>query len=260
MLQQTQTARVLGHFDPFVARFPDVGTLASADRGAVLALWSGLGYNRRAVALHRTAALIAGRFGGEVPSSEQDLRALPGVGPATAGAVRAFGFGLPAVFVETNIRRAVLHELFPGREPVSDRELLPVLERALDRTDPRTWYQALMDYGASLARNGPNPNLPNPNLPNPNRRSAHYTRQSRFDGSNRQQRGLILRVLAERGPLAIGELTALIGVTDASELDRARRNLQAMAAEGFLDTAGGIVALASGREDAETGTVSDALA
>ena len=212
MLQQTQTARVLGHFDPFVARFPDVGTLASADRGAVLALWSGLGYNRRAVALHRTAALIAGRFGGEVPSGEQELRSLPGVGPATAGAVRAFGFGLPAVFVETNIRRAVLHELFPGREPVTDRELLPVLERALDRADPRTWYQALMDYGASLARNGPNPNLPNPNLPNPNRpnpnrpnpnrRSAHYTRQSRFDGSNRQQRGLILRVLAERGPLA----------------------------------------------------------
>ena len=163
MLQQTQTARVLGHFDPFVARFPDVGTLASADRGAVLALWSGLGYNRRAVALHRTAALIAGRFGGEVPSGEQELRSLPGVGPATAGAVRAFGFGLPAVFVETNIRRAVLHELFPGRESVSDRELLPVLERALDRTDPRTWYQALMDYGASLARSGPNPNLPNPN-------------------------------------------------------------------------------------------------
>ena len=258
MLQQTQTARVLGHFDPFVARFPDVGTLATADRGEVLALWSGLGYNRRAVALHRSAALIAERFGGSVPSGEQDLRALPGVGPATAGAVQAFGFGLPAVFVETNIRRAVLHELFPGRESVSDRELLPVLEQALDRADPRTWYWALMDYGAALARSGstpdrPSPTLPNPVLPNPNRRSAHYTRQSRFDGSNRQQRGLILRVLAERGPLPVAELCALIGAEDRAGHERARRNLDAMTAEGFLDTAGGIVTVATGREDAQDG-------
>ncbi len=161
MLQQTQTARVLGHFDPFVARFGDVRALAAADRGEVLALWSGLGYNRRAVALHRSAALIADRFGGSVPSGEQDLRALPGVGPSTAGAVQAFGFGLPAVFVETNIRRAALHELVPGRESVSDRELLPVLEQALDRADPRTWYWALMDYGAALARSGSTP-LPKP--------------------------------------------------------------------------------------------------
>ena len=265
MLQQTQTARVLGHFDPFVARFGDVRALAAADRGEVLALWSGLGYNRRAVALHRSAALIADRFGGSVPSGEQDLRALPGVGPSTAGAVQAFGFGLPAVFVETNIRRAALHDLFPGRESVSDRDLLPVLVRALDRADPRTWYWALMDYGAALARSGstpdrPSPTLPNPVLPNPNRRSAHYTRQSRFDGSNRQQRGLILRVLAERGPLALEELNALIGATGDPELERARRNLQALTAEGFLDTAGGIVALATGRKDAETGSVSDALA
>ncbi|MDE0220170.1 MAG: A/G-specific adenine glycosylase [Spirochaetaceae bacterium] len=239
MLQQTQTARVLGHYEPFVARFPEARSLAAADRGEVLALWSGLGYNRRAVALHRAAALIANRFGGEVPSGEEDLRALPGVGPATAGAVQAFGFGLPAVFVETNIRRAVLHELFGGRDQVSDRELEPVLERALDRADPRTWYQALMDYGAALGRGGPNPN----------RRSAHYTRQSRFDGSNRQQRGLILRVLAERGPLNRDELAAAIGATDRAGRDRARRNLDAMAAEGFLDMTGRMVALTTGRRE-----------
>ncbi len=250
MLQQTQTARVLAHYEPFVARFPDARALAVADRGEVLALWSGLGYNRRAVALHRAAALVAFRFGGTVPSGAEELRSLPGVGPATAGAVQAFGFGLPAVFVETNIRRAVLHELFPGRHQVSDRELLPVLEQALDPADPRTWYLALMDYGAALARGGPNPN----------RRSAHYTRQSRFDGSNRQQRGLILRVLAERGPLDRDELAAAIGATDRAGSERARRNLDAMAAEGFLDMTGGIVALASGREDAESGPVSDPLA
>ena len=239
MLQQTQTARVLGHFEPFIARFPDARALAVADRGEVLALWSGLGYNRRAVALHRAAAMIADRFGGEVPSGVEELRALPGVGPATAGAVQAFGFGLPAVFVETNIRRAVLHELFPGRHQVSDRELEPVLEQALDRADPRTWYQALMDYGAALGRGGPNPN----------RRSAHYARQSRFDGSNRQQRGLILRVLAARGPLSCDELAAAIGADDRAGRERALRNLRAMAAEGFLDMTGGMVALATGRRE-----------
>ena len=245
MLQQTQTARVLSHFDPFVVRFPDARALAAADRGEVLALWSGLGYNRRAVALHRAAAMIQGRFGGTVPQDTRDLRALPGVGPATAGAVQAFGFGLPAVFVETNIRRAALHELFPGREGVSDRELLPLLAEALDRADPRRWYRALMDYGAALARSGPNPN----------RRSAHYTRQSTFAGSNRQQRGRILKVLAARGPLAFTELTILIGATARPDRQRARVNLDAMSAEGLIDTARGLaeVRLASGREEAEQG-------
>ena len=240
MLQQTQTTRVLKHFSPFVERFSDVWALAIANRGEVLSLWSGLGYNRRADALHRTAALISDRFGGLVPRSEQELRSLPGVGPATAGAIRAFGYGLPAVFIETNIRRAVLHEMFPDRKGVSDRELLLVLEHALDRTDPRTWYWALMDYGAELART----------VPNPNRRSSHYTQQTRFEGSNRQQRGLILRVLANRGTVPVDQLWILIGAFEIVDRDRAKHNLEAMVAEGFLDTEGGSVTLASGRENA----------
>lgn len=246
MLQQTQTARVLVKFAPFVARFPDVRALAAGDRGDVLALWSGLGYNRRAVALHRAAGLIADRFDGAVPSGSQDLRALPGVGPATAGAVQAFAFGRPALFVETNIRRAALHELFPGRTAVSDRDLLPVLEQALDRSDPRTWYWALMDYGAALARGGPN-------RPNPNRRSAHYTRQGRFNGSNRQQRGRILRALTERGPLTFAELSGLIGAADRAGREQARRNIEAMAAEGLLDTLSDRVRIATGGEDRAKG-------
>lgn len=250
MLQQTRTSRVLRHFDPFVARFPNPRTLAAADRGEVLSLWRGLGYNRRAVALHRAAAMIEGRFGGAVPSETADLRALPGVGPATAGALQAFGFGLATVFVETNIRRAALHDLLPDRENVSDHELLPLLAEALDRADPRRWYHALMDYGASLARGGPNPN----------RRSAHYTRQSPFDGSNRQQRGQILKVLAARGPLTFSELSILLGAIDRPGRQRALGNLNAMGAEGLVDTSGGVVRLASGREEAEQGQLAASLA
>lgn len=242
MLQQTQTSRVLNYFDPFVAFFPDASTLSAADRGRVLAAWSGLGYNRRAVALHRAATIIVCRFSGKVPHDAAELRSLPGVGPATAGAVQAFGFGLPSVFVETNIRRAALHELFPDREQVNDRELLPLLSEALDRSDPRRWYWALMDYGSTLARR---------DYSNPNRRSAHHSLQSTFHGSNRQQRGRILKALATRGPLSFDKLTTLIGANDRPERERALHNVDVMHADGLIDIGPKVVRLASGRENRE---------
>jgi A/G-specific adenine glycosylase len=241
MLQQTQTSRVINHFTPFVNRFPNVNSLAIADRKDILSMWSGLGYYRRAVALHRTAAVVTRRFNGRVPQDTADLRSLPGVGPATTGAVQAFGFGLPAVFVETNIRRAALHEFYPNRKQISDRELLPLLEKALDRSDPRRWYWALMDYGAFLART----------IPNPNRRSAHYSQQRSFEGSNRQQRGNILKILANKGPLHINDLISLIEADNHSYRQQTTRNLDTMRAEGLIDIDTDVVMLASGQEDPE---------
>ena len=241
MLQQTQTSRVINHFKPFINRFPNVNSLATADRKDVLVMWSGLGYYRRAVALHRTADVVIHRFRGHVPQDTADLGSLPGVGPATTGAVQAFGFGLPAVFVETNIRRAVLHEFYPNREQISDRELLPLLAEALDRSDPRRWYWALMDYGAHLART----------IPNPNRRSAHYSQQNSFEGSNRQQRGRILKMLANKGPLHVDHLIALIEARDHPYSQQVTRNLDTMRVEGLVDIDTDVVMLASGQEDRE---------
>jgi A/G-specific adenine glycosylase len=196
MLQQTQVARVLGHYGRFLARFPDPSTLAAAPLADVLERWSGLGYNRRAQALHRTAGILVRQHGAALPSDRDTLLRLPGVGEATAGALLAFAFSRPAVFIETNIRRVFLHQFFPAAAAVADAALLPLVERTVDRRQPRRWYYALMDWGAALGRRPGNPN----------RRSAHYNRQSPFAGSRRELRGRILRLLTEHRCLTTAAL------------------------------------------------------
>ncbi len=195
MLQQTQTDRVVGKYRLFLKRFPTVGSLARARTRDVLAAWQGLGYNRRAVALQNAARVIVELHNNRVPSDSGPLNALPGIGPYTAAAVSAFAFDRPAVMLETNIRTVLIHHFFPKRKIVHDRELIPIMETVLDRKNPRTWYSALMDYGASLKKR----------LPNPGRRSAHYTPQKKFAGSNRQVRGAVVRLLLER-PLTAAQL------------------------------------------------------
>lgn len=220
MLQQTRVERVTEKFREFLARFPDVTALAAAPLQEVLACWQGLGYNRRAVSLKRCAEAVTERFGGQLPPSPEELRTLPGIGPYTAAAVAAFAFDLPTVFIETNIRSVFLHLLFPDAEKVHDRELLPLVAAALDREHPREWYSALMDYGAFLKREHPNPS----------RRSAHHVRQSPFNGSNRQLRGMILATLLERPGMTAGELAASLG----REPSLVASLLERLETEGFL--------------------------
>lgn len=196
MLQQTQVERVREKYTSFLERFPDVATLARATTEDVLSAWQGLGYNRRALALKRAAGEIVDRFGGVVPDDEECLRSLPGIGPYTASAILAFAFNRPVVMIETNIRRVFIHCFFGDRTGVEDREIRPLIEATLDRVNPREWYNALMDYGWHLGTI----------MENPNQRSRHYSRQAPFQGSNRQLRGNILRLLVERGPLAIEDL------------------------------------------------------
>jgi len=204
MLQQTQTKRVAQKYVEFIARFPDFGALAGATTAEVLAAWQGLGYNRRAQALHAAARNVCAGFGGRLPPEREALRSLPGIGPYTAAAVRAFAFNLPDAFIETNIRTVFIHEFFPGVEGVRDTDILPLVEATLDRDNPRRWYQALMDYGAALKESG-----------NPSRRSAHHRPQSRFDGSRRQARGVILRTLLHDGSTTSAELRQRIEGWDA---------------------------------------------
>ena len=194
MLQQTQVARVDGRWQRWLERFPTVDALAAASTADVLDEWQGLGYNRRAVALLRAAQAISAS-GGRVPSDRAALVALPGVGPSTAAGIRAFAFDLPATYLETNVRAVFLHELFPTADRVSDSELLPLVEATCPpdsrdpADDPRTWYFSLLDYGAWLKKN----------VPNPSRRSSSHVRQSRFEGSHRQKRAQTLRVLLAHG-------------------------------------------------------------
>jgi A/G-specific adenine glycosylase len=156
MLQQTQAARVAPAFDRFLARFPDVRTLARAGRADVVRAWGSLGYNRRAVALHEAARIIVRDHGGRVPSDVEGLRRLPGVGPYTAAAVVAMGHGAPVVAMDTNVRRVVARAAM-GRDASNAHlhEVIRVASRWLDRNDPGGWNQAVMDLGRELCRSTP---------------------------------------------------------------------------------------------------------
>jgi A/G-specific adenine glycosylase len=232
MLQQTQVDRVRAKYDEFLAAFPDLAALACAPLDRVLAAWQGLGYNRRAVSLHRIARILEREHRGLLPDDTAALVALPGIGAATAGAIRAFAFDAPVVFIETNIRRVFIHEFFPGREAVADAELLPLVAAALDRRSPRQWYYALMDYGAALARQ----------VPNPNRRSRTYTRQPRFEGSDRQVRGAILRALVGGSALTGSGIVRAAGGDD----ERVLRLLDDLEREGFIQRTGRRFGIAGG--------------
>jgi A/G-specific adenine glycosylase len=225
MLQQTQVDRVAVKYREFLEAFPTFAALAGAPTGRLLRVWSGMGYNRRALALRALARQVVSEHRGRLPSDPGVLRTLPGIGPYTAGAVAAFAFDAPVVFMDTNIRRVFLHEFFPRRGKVRDEEILPLVERALDRKAPSRWYNALMDYGTMLKREHGNPNV----------RSAHYTRQSPFENSNRQVRGAILKALVAGGAMTAAALARRTG----REPERVRTNLAAMEKEGFLRKKGG---------------------
>lgn len=190
MLQQTQVSRVDGRWQHFMSRFPTADALAAASVSDVLEEWQGLGYNRRALNLKRAAEACAERFGGNVPETTEELLALPGVGPSTAAGVMAFAFDKPAVHLETNVRTVFLHELFPEEEGVCDARIRPLVADSCPDTGVRGWYYDLLDYGAFLKSQ----------VGNVSRRSAHYVRQSAFEGSHRQKRAFVVReVLADPG-------------------------------------------------------------
>ncbi len=184
MLQQTQVSRVMGRWEQWLETFPTIADLASAPLPPVLELWQGMGYNRRALNLKRCAEEVVAMHDGVVPSDKKALLGLPGIGPSTSAGVRVFAFRQPDMYFETNVRAVFIHELFPGRESVADKELVSLVEATCPQdARVRAWYYALLDYGAYLKKT----------MPNPTRRSKHYTRQSKFEGSHRQKRAYLLR-------------------------------------------------------------------
>jgi A/G-specific adenine glycosylase len=221
MLQQTQVDRVIGFYEAFIKAYPTLKKLAAAPLKDVLRAWQGLGYNRRAKMLHEAAKRAAAEFGGKLPGTVEGLESLSGVGPYTARAVAAFARNKDAVFVETNIRTAVIHHFFRGTQAVHDKEIAAVLARALPRGRAREGYAALMDYGSHLKRSGVKLN----------RRAKSYAKQSAFEGSYRQARGAILRALLT-GP-AKGDL--LIGLLGAARRAQMRSALATLVKEGMVE-------------------------
>jgi len=207
MLQQTQVSRVLKYWPRWMEDFPTVGALAAAPLEHVLEHWQGLGYNRRAIALQRAAQAVASAHGGVMPRDHDALLALPGVGPATAAGVRVFAFDEPDIYLETNVRSVFLHEFFPGQEGIADAQLIPLVKATCDHDDPRSWYYALLDFGAYLKQT----------MPNPSRASKHHSRQSAFEGSRRQKRARLLRLVMGAGEQGASE-TELLDAISAAEL------------------------------------------
>lgn len=198
MLQQTQVDRVAPKYSAFLWRFPTVNALATAPLNEVLTLWSGLGYNRRAKYLWQAAMTVQMQYGGQFPRTLDELQKLPGVGANTAGAIMAYAFNQPVIFLETNIRTVIIYHFFKGRESVSDRDIVEVMQLVFAHdaageahdvnamTNPRVFYWAMMDYGAHLKKT----------VGNLSRASKSYTKQSPFKGSLRQIRGEVIRQLA----------------------------------------------------------------
>ena len=224
MLQQTQVERVMSKYQEIIVSFPDVQSLAHATPRAVLLLWQGLGYNRRALSLHHTAKIILESYHGVIPSSVNLLTQLPGIGKATASAVVTFAFNIPSVFIETNIRRVFLHFFFQDREAISDREILPLVAKAMDRKNPREWYYALMDYGAMLKKSEKNPNI----------RSLHYRKQKPFEGSDRQLRGQFLRAILNKPDTTLAVFLKKTG----NDPIRTRKIIEKLQEEGFIQKKG----------------------
>lgn len=226
MLQQTQVSRVAVKYPLFIETFPDFAALAAAPRAVLLAVWQGMGYNRRALNLQKLAQEITGKFCGVLPKDPCLLAELAGIGPTTSCSIAAFAFNRPVVFIETNIRRVFIHYFFSDTAVVDDRDLLPLISACLLPGNSREWYWALMDLGTSLKSA----------VQNPNRRSRQYVKQSAFAGSDRQIRGLALKLLLEGSSADPAELAKTIG-TDPNRVTGIFENMRR---EGFfeLDTNG----------------------
>lgn len=224
MLQQTQTQRVVPKYESWLRDFPSAESLAEASLSGVLERWVGLGYNRRAKYLHEACKTVVREREGIFPRSPKELESLPGIGPYTARAVSTFAFNEPNVFVETNIRSVFLFFFFPGESGVGDKVILEKVKSTLFLDDPRTWYYALMDYGAELKKK----------VGNPNRQSRHYAKQSKFEGSLRQARGAIVRSIGEKGRLTFPEIAAESGI----EYERIAAAGAALEKEGLISRDG----------------------
>lgn len=241
MLQQTQVARVVPRWHAFLTRFPDPASCAAAPVGEVIGLWVGLGYNRRAVQLHRAALEVVARHGGQLPATLPELLALPGVGPYTARAVLAFAWEQPAAVVDTNVARVLARAVAGRRLGAAAAQATADTLVPADRS--WAWNQAMLDLGARHCTSRPScAGCPlrrahcawsgaGAREPDPARGSAGVSGgQPPFTGSDRQGRGRLVRAL-QAGPVAMVALAESAGWPGQTE--RAERAAASLVADGL---------------------------
>lgn len=264
MLQQTQVARVVERWGPFLERYPDAPSCAAVPAAALLREWSGLGYNRRALMLHRAAQQISERHGGDVPGDLETLLALPGVGPYTARAVLAFAFEAVAAPVDTNIGR-VLARL--AGATLSTTEAQRLADTLVPTADSWRWNQAVMELGATVCTKrapacgdcpvadgcawrgcGDDPAVGSAAVSKP---------QARFDGSDRQYRGRVIDALRVV-PRGFDQLANTLPADDPA---RSERIVAGLIADGLVEDERGTLRLTgdrAGSAPVQPGPVSEA--
>jgi len=240
MLQQTQVGRVVPRYERFVATWPDANACARAPLGDLLAVWQGLGYPRRCRNLHETAKVVVMRHGGDVPDSIDALLALPGIGDYTARAVQSFAFCRDVGPVDTNVSRVLSRWL---GESLGRAALQTHADGLVPTGRSWEWNQSMMDFGATIctARAPRCASCPVKEHcawrrglgEDPAARSVGASHpQRRFEGSNRQARGRLLRALVE-GPVRESEVAAAMGLAD--DAPRAASLLESLLADGLVD-------------------------
>ena len=246
MLQQTQVDRVVPHYERFLAAFPTPDACARARSADVVRLWSGLGYNRRALNLHRAASTVMVAHGGTMPADDAALRALPGVGPYTARAVRSFAFGEDVAAVDTNGVRVLARGVVGA--PLSLRAAMALGDRLVPAGASWEFNQTMFDLGATVctARRPDCVACPLSRLcvwrraggaaADPWRGSPTARPQGAFAGSDRQGRGRLLEAL-RRGGVPAASLSVACGWPD--DPARAERIVASLVAEGFARWSGG---------------------
>jgi A/G-specific adenine glycosylase len=263
MLQQTQVDRVVPKYQAFLERFPSLEVLAGAPTAEVIRMWSGLGYNRRAVNMQRTARAVLEQYAGTFPHDIAALRKLPGIGPYTAGAIACFAFEQDVGFMDTNIRR-VVRRVFIGQDAqeLSESRLLSIAQAAVPPGKGWTWNQAIMELGALICTAATPACWRCPLRPHcrdyaarrtddeqlfetaaiarqqPRQRQVAERRETTYAGSSRFYRGRIIEALRQQppeSPLALAELGRRIkedfGDDDRAWLDRL---VEGLARDGLL--------------------------
>lgn len=250
MLQQTRVSRVIDRWRRFLLRFPDVSTCAGAAVGEVIDEWVGLGYNRRAVNLHRTSLVIATEHGGRFPTALPVLLAMPGIGPYTARAIRVFAFELDDAVLDTNVARVLARTAGASLPRTAAQHLA---DRLVPPGRGWAWNQAMLDVGA-LHCSARRPvcagcpfaarcrwQLDGCPEPDPATGSAAVsTPQSRFAGSDREGRGRLVAALRP-GPVGEAQLAAVMGWPDDAE--RARKVAATVVADGLAVQQAGVYRL-----------------
>ena len=237
MLQQTQAVRVIPKWEAFLDAYPDPASCATAPLGDVLRLWQGLGYPRRARNLHAASTVVADEHDGTLPDDLDALLALPGIGPYTARAVLAFAFERDVAVVDTNIARVLARS---SGERLTAKRAQTIADEVVPAGAGWVWNQVLMDLGAVVCRPTPDCgacplaavcswNRAGRPSPDPADGSAGVsTRQARFEGSDRQARGRVLRSLHD-GPQPLVSMDARI--------------VEGLAADGLVTVSGHFVEL-----------------